>query len=180
MNALSKYMILTKPALSGTLKYLKSLDGLVGTLAIGSIVIFSLQWLFQPQLFWSIASNAALSLPDKIRAFSDGFVAVFRYVDDFTPIAFIIIGFFQAVTIGMIFSLRRGKARNTSSLAAALIGSGCVACGGSILSPVLGIFFSSISVTVTQFIGDAILALAILLTLRSWVLISAKYAKVAE
>ncbi len=147
--------------------------------AIFFLFVVMLQWFFQPSVFWDIITNSALSLADKLDVIIDGFFAVFQLIDDFTPISFILIALLQSLSIIMWLELRTiAKNQNKQQLVSiglGLVGSGCVACGGSILSPLLGAVASSVSVGAAQAVGDVVLFLAIVISFRAWIKTGLEY-----
>ena len=168
---------LAAEASADLLNYPKNIFSL-SALFIAFVVV--LQWFFQPSVFWSIITNPALSLADKLDVIIDGFFAVFQLIDDFTPISFITIAALQSVSIVMWFELRRiARHQNKQQLASiglGLIGSGCVACGGSVLSPLLSWVASGVSVRAAEAVGDIVLFAAIIISFRAWLSIGVKYA----
>ena len=97
------------------------------------------------------------------------------------PISIILIATFQASAIVLFFIVRRSRKKavkqQIGSLAVGLIGSGCVACGGSILTPLLGAVASNVSVALAERISDILLLIAVLLSYRALSQISLVYAR---
>lgn len=146
-----------------------------------ALIIFVLQWLFQPGTFYSIVTNPALSTAEVVDVLIDGFFAVFRFVDDITPITFILIAFFQSTASVLWLELRKIARTQTARtqifpIGLSLVGSGCVACSGSVFSPLLAAAASELSVAVAQAIGDAVLLVAVLLSARAWRIVALEYA----
>ena len=134
-------------------------------------IIFVLQWLLQISTFSEVVTNSSLSISDKLDTFSTAFFDVFRLIDDLTPISFVLIALFQSSSLVMLASLRSSRKKRRqqfASLGIALIGSGCVACGGSILSPVLGIVAAELSVGLAESIGNFVLIGAIIVSSITW------------
>lgn len=139
-------------------------------------IILLLQWLFDYKSFWQIISNSALSFLGKVELVVDGFFAIFKYGNDITPISFILIGLFQALSITMLLNIKGvSKKKGAASLTAALIGSGCVACGGSVLTPLLSAIATGVSVAFAQRVGDIVLLVAIVLSYRALSRVVAQY-----
>ena len=68
-----------------------------------------------------------------------------------------------------MFLKGRGFIRGIMFLGSSIIGSGCVACGGSIIAPLIGLFVSSGGVAISQFVSDFLLVFAAGLALYSLV-----------
>lgn len=148
-------------------------------------ILFILQWLFNIQEFWNILVHTpSLSALEKIDFFANGLLNVFRYFNDIVPISLILISLMQALAITLLIvksresSTKSKKSDSIGSLALALVGSGCVACGGSVLTPLLGAIASNISITLAERTADAVLIVAVLLSYRALSKISFKLATV--
>lgn len=137
-----------------------------------TIVLIILQWVFNYELFYEILVNnvAGLTLLERINVFVDAMFNVFQYADDLTPISLILITFFQASAVTIWWRMHRASsAANVrfGSLGVGLLGSGCVACGSSILPILFNIVGSTLSVSLVQTIGDILLVLAVVLSYRA-------------
>jgi len=131
-------------------------------------------------LFSEILQNPVLSVFDKISFLLNSFSNIFRYLDDPRVLSIVIFSFIAAVNFILmwaVFKRRKNAARSSVSSAvgsgAALIGSHCIACGGSLVAPFIttlagsGAFFSAarvntaiiISVTV-NIVGIIVIGLA--------------------
>ena len=132
------------------------------------LILFLLQWLFNiDQLVEIVFGDNPLSVADRIDFLADGFVNIFRFADDFVPIAMILIALMQAITLTLLISFRSLKklqGAQGASIGLSFLGVGCVACGGSILTPILGIFASNISVSFAESVSDILLAIALVLS----------------
>ena len=163
------YDILLQPAL------------LVLQVVVFIAIILLLQWLFQISVFTEIVTNQALSLSDKLDTLSDAFFSVFSLSNDLTPISFISIALFQSSSIALLVAIRSLRVKRNqkyaTSLGLGLVGSGCVACGGSIFTPLLGLVATEISITFAEAIGDFILLGAVALAVKSWLDIANVYAR---
>ncbi len=137
-------------------------------------ILFLLQWLFsldQLEFLWS----SSLSVVEKIDFLIDGFLNIFKFADDIVPVSLILISAMQALAISLLVVLskelkqiKKTKIKSqASSFTLGLVGAGCVACGGSMLTPILGIIASSVSITLAERIGDILLMFAMVLSYRA-------------
>lgn len=150
-------------------------------IALFIVILFTLQWLFNiDQLIEIVLGDSGLSFMDRIDFLIQGFFNIFRYADDFVPLAILSIAALQATTLTLVLSFRTAKKiRSTQpvSLGVGLIGVGCVACGGSILTPILGLVASSVSVSFAERISELLLFIALVLSYISVTKISFQVAK---
>jgi len=134
-------------------------------------VLFTLQWLFNiDQLLDIVLSNNPLSLGDRADFLVDGFFNIFRFADNLVPISMILIALMQSVTLTLLIGYRsigelRGK--QGASLGLSFLGIGCVACGGSILTPVLGLIATNISISFAESLSNGLLLIALVLSYLS-------------
>jgi len=135
------------------------------------IVVMLLQWLFSAdQLGIIFDPQFQLSVADKIDIFVNAFLDIFKFIDDVTPVSFVLIGLFQSVSITLLIKIyydhkkRVETSKVAGSLGISLLGAGCVACGGSLLTPILGFFAVNISISFAQRISDALLVIAVILS----------------
>lgn len=149
---------------------------LVLEIALFVATLFVLQWLFNLSQFARIITSDALSFWDKIDVFVGAFFDMFNYINDLTPISMITIALFQSLAFTLLVIQKNtdtnsGSQQNislaTGSLGAGMIGVGCVACGGSLLTPILGLFVANVSVSVASAIGDILLVIAVVLSYYS-------------
>ncbi len=145
------------------------------------VVIFLLQWVFQYQQFYAviIVNDAGQSFAQLLDFLFTAFMGLFRYLNDLTPAALILIGFFQASTLVIWLRVRRIKVARKAALGAlgaGIVGAGCVACASSLLSVLFSIFGSTISLVFVSALGDALLVLAVLLSAKAFVDIGSKTA----
>lgn len=138
------------------------------------LILFILQWLFNyQQLGFILGNSTGLSFYDKINFLVEAFINIFRFGSDIVPISMILIALFQSVALTLYLKLRHFATHNKSvkssvgSLTFGLLGSGCVACGGSLLTPLLGALASNVSVTLAERLGDILLVLAVILSYRA-------------
>ena len=132
------------------------------------LILFLLQWLFNiDQLLEIVLGNNPLSVADRLDFLFDGFINIFRFVDDFVPVSMILIALMQSITLTLLFSYRSVKSlksKQGASLGLSLLGIGCVACGGSVLTPILGAIAANISVSVAEAVSNSLLLLALVLS----------------
>jgi len=144
------------------------------------LIAMVLQWLFQYEQLWLIITNEGLNFGEKIQQIFRAFVNLFVLIDDLTPIAILSISFLQSMALSMLISSRYLKETNKSSSIVssgmALFGSGCVACGGSVLSPLLSAIASNLSVATVNVLGDIVLLVAIVLSYRALSKVALQYA----
>lgn len=130
------------------------------------VIAALLQWLFQIEQLRSIIGSLN-GIFDILDFFADSFLNLFRFIDDWTPISFLLISLFQSLSIGMyleIRSKRKLKSNTASSLSLGLLGSSCVACSGSLFTPLLSILGVNVTATSLQFIGDVVLLAAVVVS----------------
>lgn len=135
-------------------------------------VLFLLQWVFNYELFYEIMIENKAGLPFETRfdIFVDAIGNVFQYADDLTPISLILISFFQASILTIWWRLRlvtRASKLRMGALGVGIIGSGCVACGSSLLPVIIDLVGASLSITLVQAVGDILLMLAVVLSYRA-------------
>ena len=132
------------------------------------VILFILQWLFNiDQLLEIVFGDNPLSVADRIDFLADGFVNIFRFADDFIPIAMILIALLQAATLTLLIGFREIKKLRSAqgaSLGLGLLGVGCVACGGSILTPILGLIATNVSVSLAESVSTILLLIALTLS----------------
>jgi len=120
-------------------------------------------------LFTEILQSPVLSVSDKISFLVDSFNNIFRYLDDprvLSVVVFSLIAAINFVLMWAVFKRKQQTARSSMSSAvgsgAALIGSHCIACGGSLIAPFIttlagsGAFFSAARVNTAIFISVAV------------------------
>ena len=148
-------------------------------------IVFILQWLFNIEQLWHILNDSSLAIIDKMIFLQNGFFNIFRYANDIVPISIILISFMQATALTFYWVMRYSKNNAIKSqltpMTVGLIGAGCVACGGSVLTPLLSVVASNLSLTQAQRLSDIILLIAVILSYRALSKVSFVYAsKVAK
>lgn len=149
--------------------------------AIFFLIIFLLQWVFQYQQFYEviIVNDIGQTIVQRLDFLFFSLTSLFRYPDDLTPIALILISFFQAATLVIWLRVRRIKiARKATlgALGAGIVGAGCVACASSLLTVLFSIFGSTLSIAFVSAIGDILLVVAVLLSAKAFIDIGVKTA----
>jgi hypothetical protein len=136
------------------------------------VFVSVLQWLLNIELLVDIfSSNSGLSFLEKIDVIADGVGKVFTQLNDWTPVTFILISVLQAAALVLFIILKRqaiqgrqASLKHATSMSVAIFGAGCVACGGSLVAPILSIIGSNVSIGLAQSIGDVLLLLAVILS----------------
>lgn len=131
------------------------------------LVLFTLQWLFNiDQLIQIVFGASGLSAGERINFLIEGFINIFRYLDDFVPIMMIMIAVLQALSLSLLIGLKYRKSyiNQSSSLLVGVFGVGCFACGGSILSPILGFLAVNISVSLADLFSKFLLFISLMLS----------------
>ena len=136
------------------------------------LVMILLQWAFNYELFWEIMidNNARLPFSERLDIFLDAIANVFRYANDLTPISLILISFFQASIVTIWWRVRlitRASRLRVGAIGIGIFGSGCVACGSSLLPLILETIGAALSVSLVQRIGDFLLIVAVILSYRA-------------
>ncbi|MBP6041546.1 hypothetical protein KA529_00810 [Candidatus Saccharibacteria bacterium] len=146
-------------------------------LVYSAIILFILQWLFNVEVLWSVATTAPSQLPSVL---IEGYFNLFRYGFDLTPFMLVTISAFQGAAFAVLGFIgshsKSAKNKNRLVLGSSIIGSGCVTCGGSIIAPLIGLFVSNGGAVISQFISDFLLVFAALLALYSLLSMGAKAA----
>ena len=133
-------------------------------------IIMLLQWLLNIEELGFFLFGGQIPFSEGLEIIWDGMAGVFSLPTDFTPIAFILISLMQSIAIVMLLILNNAKqagkqaAKQAGSLGIAVIGAGCVACGGSLMTPLLGLLATNVSIGLASALGDILLALAIILS----------------
>ena len=133
-------------------------------------IVMLLQWLLNIQELGFFLFGGQIPLSEGLEIIWDGLAGVFSLPTDFTPIAFILISLLQSSALVLLLILRNARqagkkaAKQAGSLGVAVVGAGCVACGGSLMTPLLGLLASNVSIGFASALGDILLALAIILS----------------
>lgn len=142
-------------------------------------VLWLFTYLLNLNLFGYIFANTALSFVDKLAFVFQSFANTFANLDNPRSLSLAVFSFLATVNILLmvrLFRERRSKAGLTktgSATVVALIGSHCVACGGSLLAPFItalagsGSVFSSARITTGIIVSTLINIVGIVLITRS-------------
>ncbi|MEX0932091.1 MAG: hypothetical protein WDZ81_00610 [Candidatus Saccharimonadales bacterium] len=159
-------------ALKG-MKVVLSSPAYVGlSLLFSTVILLVLLWLFNLPLLSYVFSETNLSLPAKIFFVFEGLGNVFKFFNNSVPILLTSVAVVQGLALSHYVYLRKRKLpkrkllkKSTGSFAFSLIGSGCVACGGSIIYPVVALVSASAASGLSRIIGEALNLLALILAL---------------
>lgn len=137
-------------------------------------LLFLLQWIFEYEQFYEvvIVNDAGQSAVELFNFLLDALLSLFKYPDDPVPMSLMIISFFQAAIV--VIWLRTRELKNThkasmSALGVGLLGFGCVACASSLLGVLLSVFGTTLSVALVRTLGNALLLVAVLLSVKAFV-----------
>lgn len=135
--------------------------------------VFCLQWLFNiDQLFEVILGDSGLTFVERLDFLIDGFLNMFRYSNDFVPFSIILTALLLSLSFVVAY-IYRAKKKVLKPIGAGLLGVGCVACGGSVVS--LGITFltgSVLSLSLAGLISRVLLLVSVVLSYKSLVDVS--------
>lgn len=138
------------------------------------LILFLLQWIFEFDQFYAviIENDAGQTIAERFDFLVDAFISLFRYIDDLTPIALILISFFQAAIATIWLRTRKIKKSHKSAataLGVGVLGAGCVACSSSLLTVILSSLGSTLSVAFVQALGDILLVIAVMLSAKAFI-----------
>jgi hypothetical protein len=153
-------------------------------------------WLFvyitNLNLFYYIWVSSGLTLGEKASFTVDSFTSILTSLSNLVALSIFIFSFFAALNITMLIHLLRNRQKlklrsvgGTGSVAA-LVGSHCIACGGSLLAPFIsviagsGAFFSVARINTAITISVLINIVAIILIARSTLKIASHTAMLAS
>lgn len=168
LYAICMWLAKTKVSAKATLHVLKQPRYVWRALLYSAGILFILQWLFAFSQVTAVLDQDPLGLP---RYLIDGYVNFLILIDGFIPISLLIIAILQGTALSMLKFVRdnesKHKGQRWRSMTLALFGSGCVACGGSIIAPLFSSFSAGASSYLSTTISQIVLTIAILLALRS-------------
>lgn len=141
------------------------------------LIAMILQWAFQYEVLWGIITNKGLGVGEKIQQVFQAFINLFILIDDVTPVSILLVSLTQSLAITMLVVMKRSKSKVASlgSTTAALVGVGCVSCGGSLLSPILATVASNFSLTLAERLGNIVLFVSLILSCRLLAKVSLQY-----
>ncbi len=138
----------------------------------------SMLWLFtyltSLDLFGVIWSNSFLSFGDKIRFMFDSFTSIITNVTNLRVLSLLIFSFVTAINLTLMWQTIKRKRKAKGSRAStfgsvgAIVGSHCIACGGSFIAPLVttlagsGAYFSGARVNTAIALSVGINFIAIL------------------
>jgi len=130
-------------------------------LLLFAVILFTLQWLFNiDQLIDIVFGDNPLSFAERLSFLYDGFINIFKFADNYVPVSMILIAFMQAATIVLVLSFKTNRKQTNKqslSMGLSLLGVGCVACGGSILTPLLAVVAANVSIGLVESISILLL-----------------------
>lgn len=151
-----------KVSLGAVLRVLRHPGYALLSVALSGLTVLILLWFFNINLLVYVFGAANISLLDKAIFFFRGFESLVTNVDSLPAAVLLVFGVMSGINLAvLVYLLRRagkqaalaGGGKNAGGAVAALIGSGCAACGSSVLGPLLGLFGASISIGVARQIG---------------------------
>jgi len=135
-------------------------------------------WLFtyltSLDLFGAIWSNSFLSFADKLRFMFDSFTSIISNVTNLRVLSLLVFSFVTAVNLTLMWQTIKRKRNTKGSKASAvgsvgaIVGSHCIACGGSFVAPLVttlagsGAYFSGARVNTAIALSVGINLIAIL------------------
>lgn len=127
---------------------------------IALVVMWLFLWLFNLPLLFSTLTSGALDWAAKLNFALAGFQSIFTNFDAPQAATLGVFSVLSGINIAaLIYVLRHGQVTgaaggsNFVAATAALIGSGCAVCGGSVLGPLAAILGASLSAASTRLIG---------------------------
>lgn len=131
------------------------------------VLLFLFQWLFAIDLLLAFVEQDGFG--NIFRFMIDNFIEFLRLSPgDFIPLALIVVAIFQAATITIVREIakhEKTRTRTTRTVVLALFGSGCVACSGSIIAPLLSslgvVAAASVSVRISMVVLSVAIAVAV-------------------
>lgn len=165
--------------LQSSRKVLSTSRGVYVFLLIFVVIGMILQWAFQIDVLKQIVTNEGLGFFEKIQQFFRAYTRLYTLAD-FTPVAILVVSFLQAMAVAMLIEIK-SKLNSLSLIRSSIIsmvGTGCVSCGGSLITAFVSLFVADVSLATIQYIGSTVLIIAIVLSLYSLGRISIEYEKV--
>lgn len=120
-----------------------------------------LLWVFNLNLLGYIFSNTTLSIGEKILFVLQGYASVFTNFDSLGAATLLVFSILLGINFALLLfvlraagaSVKRESGKGGLSLAAAILGAGCAACGTSILAPLLTAAGATSTITLVRTIG---------------------------
>lgn len=171
---MSLYVLKAKTSLGSVLRVLATPSYALLATVISLIVMWLFLWLFNLPLLFSTLTSGALDWSAKLSFALAGFQSIFTNFDAPQALTLAVFSLLSGINLStLIYVLRHGQisgaagGSNFVAATAALIGSGCAVCGGSVLGPLAAIFGASLSAAATRTIGTAANVIGITLLLYS-------------
>lgn len=171
---MSLFALKAKTSLGAVLRILAVPSYAILATVIALVAMWLFLWLFNLPLLFSTLTSSALDWVAKINFALAGFQSIFTNFDAPQAATLAVFSILSGINLAvLVYVLRHGKVTgaaggsNFVAATAALIGSGCAVCGGSVLGPLAAIFGASISVASTRAIGTAANVMGIILLIYS-------------
>lgn len=146
-------------------RFFRVADNVFRAVTYSLLILFVLQWLFALPLLTEVISQSGFA--NVFRFMVDGFIEFLRLsTGDYIPVALILVSLLQGTTVAVVRALSKRTVNKPSlykTAALALFGSGCVACGGSVIAPFLSSFSTAAAASVSVRISMFILTISIVL-----------------
>lgn len=145
---------------------------LLVALGIGFLIFTILLWFFNLALLVYISKTPVLDVWGRLEFISGSYLGVLGNLSNLNAAAMLIFSALAGAYIaGLIYlsklSGAKGARRGYRATGIALLGSGCAACGGSIIAPILSGLASPLANAVSQLVGFLAYSLAILIIMRA-------------
>lgn len=140
-------------------------------------------FLFMQLILWStnfslaryIVFTDAISAPDKLSFFASSTFDVFTSISRLSNVLLVLVSLLQGVVIAsLVYVIRFNRSVDTKIVGGsvfatvlATIGLGCVACGTSLLVPIVAIFASSSAAVITKSLTTPVMILSIFVAMFS-------------
>lgn len=139
------------------------------------LFLLLIYWLLNFDLLWFLMSSGQLSPIDKISILAMSAISYVGSLAALQRIATLLLVIGQGIIIAMLVYIVRtqnkldSKALGGGAIASiiAVFSVGCVSCGTSIVAPVIGLFFSGATATVSETIHKAAIYLSLVIVLYS-------------
>jgi len=126
------------------------------------LILFLMIWLFNISQLVTIVNTYPSELP---RVLLEGYINLFLYGFNFIPIMLVLISLFQSINLVLVKFIRNNStiSANVSRapLLSGLFGAGCVACGGSIIAPLISLTGAASVVQIAGLLSSGFLFLAL-------------------
>ena len=148
-------------------------------LMLWAAILWVFTYLTSLDLFGAIWTNPVLSVTDKISFMFESFLSIISNVLNLRVLSLFVFSFVTAINLTLLWHTLKRKRRassnklSTAGSVGAIVGSHCVACGGSFLAPLVttlagsGVYFSSERVNTAIYLSVGINIIAILFVGRA-------------